>query len=320
MLRAAARRDGSRRGQRPRALPAEAERVSAALGRGPVGARRAALVAERRPDPRLAVHESGARPPAADRAPLLAVGAAELQRLPVSVPAGGDLQLQPLELPEPLQRMDPLTRGSLFHEIQAQFFRELDARGELPVTAASDRRRARASSMTSSTSAATRWHDELAPAVERVWTDEIAAIRPRPARVARVAGPRRRRVAAEVLRVRVWRGAWRARSRSLHEAVTLPGGFRLQGAIDLIEEHRQTKVLRLTDHKTGRKPDRIDKVIIGGGAVLQPVLYAMAIEAALEQTGVLRPAVLLHVGRQLPCARDPAERTHARGAVSRCCR
>ncbi len=42
-------------------------------------------------------------------------------------------------------------------------------------------------------------------------------------------------------------------------------------------------MLRLTDHKTGRKPDRIDKVIIGGGAVLQPVLYAMTIEAALDQ-------------------------------------
>ena len=63
----------------------------------------------------------------------------------------------------------------------------------------------------------------------------------------------------------------------------MPGGFQLRGAIDLIEEHRQTKVLRVTDHKTGRKPDRIEKVIIGGGAVLQPVLYAMAIEAALEQ-------------------------------------
>jgi CRISPR/Cas system-associated exonuclease Cas4 (RecB family) len=40
-------------------------------------------------------------------------------------------------------------------------------------------------------------------------------------------------------------------------------------------------VLRVTDHKTGRKPERIDRVLIGGGAVLQPVLYAMAVEAAL---------------------------------------
>ena len=51
--------------------------------------------------------------------------------------------------------------------------------------------------------------------------------------------------------------------------------------MDLIEEHRQTKVLRVTDHKTGRRPDRIEKVIVGGGGVLQPVLYAMAVEAAL---------------------------------------
>ena len=42
-------------------------------------------------------------------------------------------------------------------------------------------------------------------------------------------------------------------------------------------------MLRVTDHKTGRTPERIDKVIIGGGAVLQPVLYAMAVEAALER-------------------------------------
>jgi CRISPR/Cas system-associated exonuclease Cas4 (RecB family) len=67
------------------------------------------------------------------------------------------------------------------------------------------------------------------------------------------------------------------------DAVTLPGGFKLRGAVDLIEEHHATKVLRVTDHKTGRKPDRIEKVIIGGGAVLQPVLYAMAVEAALAR-------------------------------------
>ncbi len=40
-------------------------------------------------------------------------------------------------------------------------------------------------------------------------------------------------------------------------------------------------MLRVTDHKTGRKPDRIEKVMIDGGAVLQPVLYAMAAESAL---------------------------------------
>jgi ATP-dependent helicase/nuclease subunit B len=56
----------------------------------------------------------------------------------------------------------------------------------------------------------------------------------------------------------------------------------LRGAIDLIESHRQTKVLRVTDHKTGRKPDRIERTIVGGGTVLQPVLYAMVVENALD--------------------------------------
>ncbi len=66
--------------------------------------------------------------------------------------------------------------------------------------------------------------------------------------------------------------------------MTLEGGFKLRGAVDLIEEHRATGALRVTDHKTGRRPDRIDKVIIGAGAVLQPVLYGVAIEAALKRT------------------------------------
>ena len=36
-------------------------------------------------------------------------------------------RLAPLEEPEPLQRMDPLTKGSLFHQVQAEFFRALQA-------------------------------------------------------------------------------------------------------------------------------------------------------------------------------------------------
>jgi CRISPR/Cas system-associated exonuclease Cas4 (RecB family) len=63
--------------------------------------------------------------------------------------------------------------------------------------------------------------------------------------------------------------------------VSLEGGYVLNGAIDLVEEHRTTRRLRVTDHKTGRKPERIERTIVNGGAVLQPVLYAMVVEAAL---------------------------------------
>jgi ATP-dependent helicase/nuclease subunit B len=192
-------------------------------------------------------------------------------------------RLEPLVQPEPLQRMDPLTRGSIFHDIQARFFRELQSRGALPVTAANIDMAQGVLEATIDQVAA-REHDELAPAIERVWIDELASLRRdlvawlhylardgeewEPARFEFAFG-----------RVPGVRDAT-----SISEDVVLEGGFTLRGAIDLIEAHRQTKVLRVTDHKTGRKPDRIEKAIVGGGAVLQPVLYSMVVEKALGRT------------------------------------
>lgn len=190
-------------------------------------------------------------------------------------------KLQPLEQPEPLQRLDPLTRGSLFHDIQARFFRALDARGALPVTKANlDAARSVLDEIAAAV-AEKAW-DELAPAVERVWADEIGSVR--------------RDLHAWLEYVAEDGEEWTPSyfefafgpnvpgerdPRSLSGDVAVEGGFRLRGAIDLIEEHRQTKLLRVTDHKTGRRPDRIEKVIVGAGTILQPVLYAMAVEAGL---------------------------------------
>ncbi len=192
-------------------------------------------------------------------------------------------RLQPLEQPEPLQRMDPLTRGSLFHEIQARFLRTLDEQGRLPVTEETIDE-ARQALDAAIDLVAGRAYDELAPAVDRVWHDEIAAIRrdlhgwlPYLARDGGEWHPRHFEFAfGEVPGERD--------TRSVREEVTIEGGFRLRGAVDLIEEHPPTGTLRVTDHKTGRRPDRLDRVIVGGGAVLQPVLYGMAVEAALGRS------------------------------------
>jgi ATP-dependent helicase/nuclease subunit B len=191
-------------------------------------------------------------------------------------------RLQPLEVPEALQRMDPLTRGSIFHEIQARFLRALQEQDELPITAERlDAARRALDAVVDDIAAAE--HERLAPAVERVWDDEVAALR----------RDLRAWLDYAVAEGEEWLpkhfeygfgsvpGERDASSRAEH--VTLAGGFRLKGAIDLIEEHRALGFLRVTDHKTGRKPDRIEKVTIGGGAVLQPVLYAMAVEAAFER-------------------------------------
>ena len=41
-------------------------------------------------------------------------------------------RLEPNDEPEPLQKLDPLTRGAIFHEIQARFFRALQAAALCP--------------------------------------------------------------------------------------------------------------------------------------------------------------------------------------------
>ena len=118
----------------------------------------------------------GAGRAAAHGPALLAVGAAALQRVPVSVRAWRDVPSPAARAARAAQHMDPLTRGSLFHEIQAQFFRALRERQALPVTEA----RVDEAHIVLDAAAgrvAARAYDELAPAVDRVWNDAIASIR-----------------------------------------------------------------------------------------------------------------------------------------------
>jgi CRISPR/Cas system-associated exonuclease Cas4 (RecB family) len=54
----------------------------------------------------------------------------------------------------------------------------------------------------------------------------------------------------------------------------------LRGSVDLVERRAGGGALRITDHKTGA--ERTDPgLVIGKGEVLQPVLYGLAVEAAL---------------------------------------
>ena len=253
-----------------------------------------------------------ARGAAAHRAPLFALGAAALLRLPVPVRARRDLPAAAARA----ARAAPAHGSADARQPLSRDPGALLRHAEDACRAAGDRRRRSMPRSACSTRWPMRWparkYDELAPAVDRVWNDEIASIR---------------RDLHAWLHYLARDGAeWLPRyfefgfgsvpgerdASSVRDEVTLPGGFKLRGAVDLIEEHRATKVLRVTDHKTGRKPDRIEKVIIGGGAVLQPVLYAMAVEAALRRPGLPRAPVLLHGGRQLLRASDSAQRDDAR--------
>ena len=226
--------------------------------------------------PMLATHRLTARPYSVSS--LQKYSACPYQFLLASM-----FKLQPADDLEPLQRMDPLTRGSIFHEMQTLFYRRLKSEGRLPVTMAGrdaaleilDEVIDRVSS---------DYHDELAPAIERVWNDEIASIR-RDLRlwvdeIARADGGD----AGWVPRAFEWAfGLADLKGRdpeSRRDPVAIDGRFWLHGSIDLVEERPATGELRVTDHKTGKYRGK-DHMIVNGGSALQPVLYSLALEAAM---------------------------------------
>ncbi len=199
--------------------------------------------------------------------------------------------LQRLDEPAPIERVDPITRGSLIHEIQTRLLRDLKETGELPLSIASlPRARQRLDDVLDQVTA--RAHEDLAPAVERVWSDDVDAMR--------------RDVQGWLTRIvdeSEWVPTWfeygfgpvpgERDPASSPDPVVLDGGYALRGAIDLIERHAGTGDLRVTDYKTGRPPDKLAALVIGGGAVLQPVLYGLAAERALGHA--------VHAGRLFYC-------------------
>jgi ATP-dependent helicase/nuclease subunit B len=189
-------------------------------------------------------------------------------------------RLEPWDEPEPLLRMDPLTRGSLFHTAQAEFFRAMDARGALPVTP--DRLRGAAAVLDDVlTRVAAEYAERLAPAIDRVWRDEIDELR-------RDLGIWVQKLATD----QTWTPAYFELSfglndsgrdpRSLPDPVVIDEEFILRGSVDLIEHRSDLDVFRVTDHKTGKNRSTAD-LIVGGGSTLQPVLYSLAIERGLAK-------------------------------------
>ena len=84
--------------------------------------------------------------------------------------------LAPREVPEAIDELDPLQRGSLIHEIQFELFARLSEENLLPVRPSNlDRARQKLDAIIAEVAA--RYRDDLAPAIDRVWEDGIAAIR-----------------------------------------------------------------------------------------------------------------------------------------------
>jgi ATP-dependent helicase/nuclease subunit B len=201
-------------------------------------------------------------------------------------------KLSPREVPEPLEQIDPLQRGSLVHDAQFQTLSLLRDEGVLPLT---ESKLTKAVAMLDETldRVAKHHHELLVPAIKRVWDDAIESIR---------ADLREwlRRVQAESAAWAPWRfelsfglrGRQAADPHSTPEPVALENGIRLRGSIDLVEQS-PAGALRATDHKTGKaRADR--NTVVGGGEKLQPVLYGLVLEK-------LFPEATVEAGRLFYC-------------------
>lgn len=189
-------------------------------------------------------------------------------------------RLTPRRVITPLEQLDPATRGELAHRVQAAALRTLSAAGALPLTPAALGDAEKVLSDTLDTIAA-EFFDNLAPAIPRIWHDEIAALR-----ADLVHWLRHLADDAERWHPRHFEfGFGIARDATLDpdsraNHVVLDGGWQLRGSVDLVERRADGNALRVTDHKTGADRTR-EGLVVGGGETLQPVLYGMAVEAAL---------------------------------------
>ncbi|HJO03029.1 MAG TPA: PD-(D/E)XK nuclease family protein [Acidobacteriota bacterium] len=190
-------------------------------------------------------------------------------------------RLRPREEPVALEQMDPLTRGSLFHEVQYVLLQRLRDAGGLPIAAAN-----RAAAMVAVDAVlddlAASYAERLAPAIPRVWDDEVEGVRTDLRGWIREVAEADDGWEPTFFEFSFGLGNEAGRDPLSHRAEALTSdGYRLRGAIDLIEHQPARDTWRVTDHKTGRAL-RARYVTIGGGEVLQPLLYALAAEHHLE--------------------------------------
>ncbi|HSR68977.1 MAG TPA: PD-(D/E)XK nuclease family protein [Acidobacteriota bacterium] len=191
-------------------------------------------------------------------------------------------RLRPRDDMSALEQIDPLTRGSLFHDTQFMLFQRLKKDGLLPMREEVHQKILDRADETLN-QVAEEYREELAPAIPRVWSAEIEDVRTdlrgwirsviqdsggwKPIHFEFAFGLADRRLADP--------------SSTPEEALVLDG-YRLRGSIDLVEQSSFTGSLRVVDHKTGRAPFPAPRQV-GGGEYLQPVLYALAAEEVLQR-------------------------------------
>ena len=192
----------------------------------------------------------------------------------------GILRLRPREEGVALERMDPLTRGALYHVVQFRLFRDLEERKLLPVQASRLSWILQRCDETLD-AVAQEFADKLAPAIPNVWRSEIEDLRTDLRGSIHLA---LEETGWHPVHFEYGFGMQPDENRdpaSVKEEAVILEGVRIRGSVDRIERHVERGTLRVTDFKTGKPPER-PPIYTGGGAVLQPLLYSLAVQKLLD--------------------------------------
>ena len=192
------------------------------------------------------------------------------------------LRLRPRDEVSPIEQLDPLTRGSLFHEVQFELYGELRRSGLLPMKATRLKELFEIADATLDEVAA-RYREQLAPAIPRVYESEIESLRTDLRGWIRVVAAADEKWCPSYFELSFGLPLGASHDpASRREPVRVLNDRLLRGSIDVVESDDMMGLLRVTDHKTGKPPQR-ESIRVGGGETLQPLLYALAAEQMLER-------------------------------------
>ena len=169
------------------------------------------------------------------------------------------LGLSPMKEAAALERLDPLTRGNLFHEVQKRIVPALKGYpADQTAFSAASKELDRILEET-----AAEYAERVAPAIGQIWKNEVERLRAD--------------LRAWLVSVGTEQPGWvPVEPEQTFTDTVIAGGWKLSGRMDLIEESPDS-ALWVTDYKTGSYPDPVPEVT-GKGEVLQPLLYALAAE------------------------------------------
>jgi len=180
-----------------------------------------------------------------------------------------------------IEQLDPLTRGAILHRIQAELLRQLLDERKLPISSATYTQALVALDNTIKR-VEERYREDLFPAILRVWNDEIESLRTDLRLwVKRMATSASDWVPAHFELSFGIPNATQRDPASFTCVASVGNGSKLHGIVDLIERSTDGN-LRVTDYKSG-EARTANTLVVGGGEVLQPTLYSLAVESLLTK-------------------------------------